>query len=215
MQKKTLKFLITIIFFTLCSCQKKQVPKAKLPKLVKAAQVGNYKNLSERAFPGKAEASQNVTLSFRVSGQILQKLVKTGDSVKKGQVLAKLDPTDFNNALKVAIGQLAQAEALFVNAQLDFNRSINVQKGDAGAISQQYVDKMKASMLSAQASHESAKASVKIVEDRLKYTLLKAPFDGEVSDIFVDNFETLLAKQPILRLLNRDYLEFKFHSSFQ
>jgi RND family efflux transporter MFP subunit len=191
------------------SCKKEEKQAVKLPKPVIAIQIGNISNLSERSFPGKAEASQEVTLSFRVSGQVIEKLVKPGDKVVKGQILAKLDPTDFQSAQTVAQGQLSQAEATFTNAAADYNRAIKAKEDDSGSLSQQYVDKTKAIMLAAQAAKISAEASEKIARDRLSYTILKAPFSGEVSGAYIESFETVIAKQAICRVLNRDYLEFQ------
>lgn len=203
--------IVSLCMGSFFSCKQEEIVREKAPKAVIAMQVGNLSNLSERSFPGKAEASQEVTLSFRVSGQVMEKLVKPGDKVEKGQVLAKLDPTDFQNAQTVAQGRLSQAEATLTNAKADYNRAITAKEADSGSLSQQYVDKAKAIMLAAQAAKISAEASEKIARDRLSYTVLKAPFSGEISGAYIENFETVIAKQAICRVLNRDYLEFQIN----
>lgn len=198
---------ITALLF-LQSC-KEPPAKEPPPKPVRAMRIGDPENLSQRAFPGRAEAAQEATLSFRVSGQLLTRAVNVGDKVKKDAVLAQLDPADFRNAWSVARGELAKAEAALEDAAADYARAINVQKEDPGAISQQAVDRAKAARSVMLASRDSAQAAVDLAQDRLNYTLLKAPFSGEVVATYVEAFETVVAKQPVIRLLNRDTIEFK------
>jgi RND family efflux transporter MFP subunit len=211
--KKSIHFFVLCLFcivglLFLQSC--KEPPKKEvLPKPVKAIRIGDVERLSQRAFPGRAEAEQEATLSFRVSGQMLKRNVNMGDKVEKGKVLAQLDPADFKNVLNVARGGLAKAEAALEDAAADYARATSVQDEDAGAISQQYVDRTKAARSVAQAARDSAGSAVKIAQDRLDYAMLKAPFSGEIVATYAEAFETVVAKQPIMRLLDQGSIEFK------
>lgn len=212
MQRRFRFFLFSSIsFFVLLSLQACGEPpeKEQPAKLVKAIRIGDFDLLSQRAFPGRAEAAQEATLSFRVSGQLESRPVDVGDTVADGTVLAQLDPTDFKNALNAARGEMAKAQAALEDTEADYERVLSVQKEDSGAISQKAVDRAKAAKSVAQASVDSASSAVSLARDRLGYTVLKAPFAGEIVATYVEAHETLVAKQPVVRLLDQSAIEFK------
>jgi RND family efflux transporter MFP subunit len=202
----TLLCIAMLLFLQSCS---EPPVKEPLAKPVRAIRIGDLERLSKRAFPGRAEAAQEATLSFRVNGQLLTRPVDVGDKIKKGSMLAQLDPADYRNAWRVARGELAKAEAALEDATADYARAISVQKEDPGAISQQAVDRAKATRSVMQAATDGARSAVNLAQDRLGYTSLKAPFSGEVVATYVEAFETVIAKQPVIRLVNRDTIEFK------
>src|SRR5262245_34189279 len=76
-----------------------------------------------RAFPGQAEANEEAELSFRVGGSLIELSANIGDTVKKGQVLANLDPTDFQVRLRDADAELSSAEANLEVATVSLPRS--------------------------------------------------------------------------------------------
>ena len=78
---------------------------------VRAFKVGDVKALQGREFPGKAQARDEVDLSFRVSGPLIALPVDVGTKVQKGNVIASIDPRDFKAALDSAQGSLSVAEA--------------------------------------------------------------------------------------------------------
>jgi RND family efflux transporter MFP subunit len=179
--------------------------------MVKSMELGSSEGISTRSFPGRAEAAQEAALSFRVGGQVEKLLVNIGDQVSQGQVLATLDKKDFTNALKVLEGTLAQAQAALENAKSNHARSIKVQQEDAGAISQRAVDRTQAALAISTAAASAATSARDIAADRLGYTDLKAPFSGEIVANYVESFESVVMKQPIVRLLDRTNIEFKVH----
>jgi RND family efflux transporter MFP subunit len=183
-------------------------PAEKTLRLVRALQVAASDGLARRAFPGQAQAAQEANLSFRVSGQLQERLVDVGDTVESGAVLARLDPADFRNAMGAAQGVLDQAEAVLAKANADYERATNVQREDAGAISQRAVDRNLAARDAARAATSAARSGFNIAQDRLGYATLTAPFSGEVVATYVEGFETIVAKEPIVRLLDRSGIEF-------
>ncbi|WP_199611684.1 efflux RND transporter periplasmic adaptor subunit [Flocculibacter collagenilyticus] len=135
-------------------------------------------------FPAIVEASDNATLAFRVSGVLSELPVRAGQQVKKGDLLAKLDPTDF-------VIQVEQATANFELASSQFKRSEKLLKQNL--ISQSMYDE-------AQAQLQVAKSTLDTAKKNLQYTELKAPFDGEIARTYVENFENVVAKQTVLDL---------------
>ncbi len=139
-------------------------------------------------FSAVVEASRKADLSFKVHGEIIKILVKPGDKVSTGQVLAKLDDTD----LKI---ERDTVRVSFDNAKADYVRAQTLIKTDV--ISRSDFDKLKAKFDSANASLEGA-------ENNLSYSELKAPFTGIIAKQYIQNFEEISAKQAIfvLHVLN-------------
>jgi RND family efflux transporter MFP subunit len=83
----------------------------EVPRPVRAVKVADVVGLRSRTFPGRAEAVDEVDLSFRVSGQLIQLPVRVGDRVSEGDLMAALDPIDYRTALDLARGNLMRAQA--------------------------------------------------------------------------------------------------------
>ncbi|MEE4110885.1 MAG: efflux RND transporter periplasmic adaptor subunit [Halieaceae bacterium] len=144
-----------------------------------------------RRFPATIEASKQAELGFRVSGQLKELPVREGDVVEEGQVLARLDPTDFEIALE-------DRRAAFENSQRNFRRAAELI--DSGSISRLDYDRM-------EAEFRSARAALAQAEANLNYATLRAPFRGRVARRYVDNFEEVRAKQRVLYLQDTDMLD--------
>jgi RND family efflux transporter MFP subunit len=175
---------------------------------VKAMRVADSSGLMERAFPGRAKAGLEVNMSFRVAGPLIVFPVSVGDEVKAGDMVARIDPVDYETAVRTLQGQLEREQAVAKRARADVTRNERIQKHDPGAISQAAIDRSRQALDSADASVRSLRASVKTARDQLSYTELKAPFGGVVVETYAENFETVIARQPILRLLNPESIEF-------
>jgi RND family efflux transporter MFP subunit len=144
-----------------------------------------------RTFPGREDASQRAELAFRVPGQLQQILVKEGDLVEAGQVLARLDPADYQIALE-------DVQASFDNAQRNFERGKELIVD--GNISRTDYDRM-------EANYRSSSAALSQAELNLEYTVMTAPFRGRIARRNVENFEDVLARQSIFSLQNVEELE--------
>lgn len=200
----TLVALLPLGLFAACG---KEVPPEPV-RPVRTIQVSHPGDLAERAFPGQVRAGNQVDISFRVSGPLIERPVDKGDSVRKGDILARIDPRDFESEIRTVEGQLERARAALTQAQADYDRLIRVQQEDRGATSQSMVDLAQAARDQAQASVKSLEATLKLARDRLDDTYLRAPFDGEVVATYVENFEDVLPKQPVVRVLGEGRMEF-------
>ena len=195
----------------LASCDKGPVPEKPAIRAVRAIQVADPSQFSQREFPGQAKATQEVELSFRVAGPLITRPVNVGDEVAAGDVVARIDPRDFEVNLRAVKGQLAQARAAHKRAAADYERAARIFKDDPGAISRAAVDRAEEDRDRALANVDSLIASVQSAEDALSYTYLHAPFDGQVVAIYVENFEDIRAKQPIMRILDTSSIEMIVH----
>ncbi len=178
------------------------------PALVPAIRIADANALTERDLPGRARAGQEVNLSFRVTGPLVELPVQVGDEVEEGDVIARIDPEDYLNALGSVEGQLMQAQAVATRADADFNRIQNVYKEDPGATSKSALDLARSARDASSAAVKSMESAQRIAQDKVYYTSLEAPFSGVVVETYVENFETVLPKQPILRLLDPSSIEF-------
>lgn len=144
-----------------------------------------------RKFPGRVDASQRAELSFRVPGQLQKILVKEGDAVDADQVLAQLDPADYQLVYE-------DRKATFDNTQSNFKRAKELVAD--GNISRMDYDTMEANFRSASAALSQAKKD-------LEYTVLTSPFAGRVAQRMVENFEEVQAKQVVFSLQNTNRLD--------
>ncbi|RLA13740.1 MAG: efflux RND transporter periplasmic adaptor subunit [Gammaproteobacteria bacterium] len=198
---------VLLMALGLYSCTEEPVQEKEQIRPVRAIQVSVQAQGSGRSFPGTAKATQEVDLSFRVGGPLITFPVNIGDRVKTGDVLASIDPRDYEVELDNAQGQLNRAEANAKRAQADYDRELNILAQDAGATSQAAVDRKEANRDQARAEIRSLKASVSAAKDKLRYTKLKAPYDGVVVNTFVENFETVLPRKKIVRVLDDSWIE--------
>jgi RND family efflux transporter MFP subunit len=169
---------------------------ANPPRSGKAMQVVAPSTIASRSFPGRAEAGQEVNLSFRVAGPLIELPVSVGDAVKQDDIVARIDPTDYQSVVSSLEGQLQSAQAAANRAQAD-------------STSEMALDRARQLRDSTAAAVRSTRATVTGARDQLSYTSLSAPFDGEVVETYVENFETVVPMQPILRVVDRASIEFR------
>ncbi len=115
-------------------------------------------------------------------------------------MLAQIDPTDFEVNLRSAEGQLAKARAALDLAQSLYKRVLRIRDQDTGAVSEAMIDQKREDANRAQAEVTSLKATVDAAKDQLRYTSLEAPFSGVIAKRYVENFQKVQAKEPILSL---------------
>ena len=112
----------------LASCREEPPTKKAVIRPVRAIKIADTKTFSSRSFPGRAAATQEVNLAFEVPGRLVERPVDVGTEVTKDQLLARLDPSDFQNTLEAAKARRKQAEAY---------RDRIAQAAKTGAVAQQ------------------------------------------------------------------------------
>ena len=162
---------------------------------VKLMAVGGPANGADRHYPAKVRANQRVKLAFQVAGQIVKFPVKCGDRVKKGQLLAELDPRDFENAAKAAA-------ARFQESRTDFERQARLVEKKVVAVSVFEAKRM---------AYEVASSDLRSAEKALADTKLQAPFDGMVAGTYADNFQNVNAQEPVVSLQDISSVELVFN----
>ncbi|NVC94530.1 efflux RND transporter periplasmic adaptor subunit [Vibrio natriegens] len=169
-------------------------PSEPLIKPVKLLAVKDLSVADSDAFLAQIDATHRAQLSFQVGGEVDQLLVRMGHDVKKGDVLATLDPKDLQLALNSA-----QAQFSLVQTQWQRAKSLYKKK----LISTDEYDQKETQYKAALANFEQAKTD-------LSYTKIHAPFDGVVSYTYVKPFQVVGAKQEILNLIDNSTLDVSF-----
>jgi multidrug efflux pump subunit AcrA (membrane-fusion protein) len=100
----------------------KPVPPAPQVRPVRAVTVERQAEAETVSLTGHIRAKDEVSLAFRLDGRMIERLVRVGDVVKDGQVVAKLDPTIQQNSLNAAQANLAALEAQLTEARISFWR---------------------------------------------------------------------------------------------
>ncbi len=211
--KNRLTRIITLLsllplLISLVACGDKEIIEKDDVRPIRAMEVADLEPFGGRWFPGQATATQEANMSFRVAGTVNLISVDLGDEVKQGDVIARLDPKDYQVELDNANAQLRRAISDLELAKSEYARVARVFEKDPGAVSKSMVDTRKAQKDSAAAQVESARATVERASDNLRYTYLKAPYDGVVVEKFVEQFEDVQAKQEIIRVLDNSSIEF-------
>ena len=211
--KNRLIWIITFLSFlplllTLVACGEKEVKEKDSVRPVRAMKIETLEPFGGRWFPGQATATQEANMSFRVAGNVNKITVDVGDDVKQGDLLARLDPKDYQVELNNSKAQLRKAKSGLELAGSEYARVARVFEKDSGAVSKSMVDVRKAELDSAGAQVSSAIAAVERSTDNLGYTYLKAPFDGVVVEKFIEPFEDVQAKQAVIRVLDNSSIEF-------
>jgi multidrug efflux system membrane fusion protein len=133
---------------------------------------------------GTVQPTYSVTVKTRVDGQLDSVGFKEGDDVKKGQVIAKIDPRTYEAQLLQAQATQAKDEATLANARIDLTRYETLIKQDAAT--QQQVDTQKALVNQLVATVKADAAAVKYAQVQLDYTTIVAPISGRVGTRLVD-----------------------------
>ncbi len=190
------------VFLVACSEKPKEKEDAQVVRPVKLLTIGGINDSQMRKLPGTVKATDQVDLSFQVAGTLIDLPIKEGQRVKKGDVIAKLDPRDFITQVNNAKGTVAKAKASVEYATVEYQRYRNIKATDAGAVSDSMVSLKQTSLRVAQADLQSAQAGLAAATDQLSYTQLPAAFAGVVARKYVDNYQEIQAKQAVISLQN-------------
>ena len=162
---------------------------------LKTMVVGETQAAPSRKYPGRVAAGRRVDLAFQVSGPLVEFPVGRAQEVEPGEVLARIDPRDFESNLAVHRAALEKARSDLANVKAVIARG--------AANPRELVD--------AQAAFDKAVAEETIAAKAVEDTALRAPFAGLIADKFVENFENVNAKQAILSLQDVNTVEIEIN----
>ena len=130
---------------------------------------------------GRVEAQYSIDVIARVSGFLLKKYFKEGDFVKKGQLLFQIDPKEYQLSVNNSRAAVNQYQALYTNAQQEWNRANALVKEDL--ISRSDVDSSLAARNQNKALLDSANQQLELAKVNLSYTSIRSPIDGRIGKV--------------------------------
>ncbi|WP_246279067.1 efflux RND transporter periplasmic adaptor subunit [Paraburkholderia ultramafica] len=168
------------------------------PKPVVARVVHPDGRVSSTSLPAQVQARYSTPLSFRVGGNVIERRVRIGDTVKAGQAVALLDPTDLRNNLVNARAQLDAAEHRFIYAKQQLDR--DQAQARANLIAPAQLEQTQDAYASALAQRDSALAQMALATDHLRYATLTADHDGVITSEDADTGQNVQATQAVYHL---------------
>lgn len=153
---------------------------------------------SERGFTGAIGARVESDLGFRVPGKIVERLVSTGQEVKAGQPLMRIDDTDLRLALTAKRNAVAAARAIVVQTEADERRYATLLKD--GWVAKQRYEQAKAALDMAEAQLAAAEADARVAANEATYAVLVADADGTVIDTQGEPGQVVAAGQTVVRI---------------
>lgn len=184
------------VSLTLAGCHKEPPPAAGarpvaviVPAPAQGAMVGE-------AYPGSVRARIESPLSFRVAGKITERRVDIGARVRKGEVLAVLDPVDARLNVEAAKAAVGSAEADARLAESEYRRYQDLS--ERGFVSKSLLDQRANELELAKARLDQQRSQYAVVRNQAAYTSLIADSDGIVTDIQADAGQVVSAGQAVL-----------------
>jgi RND family efflux transporter MFP subunit len=181
-------FICTIII----GCGEEQADAPPVVKPVKTVTVTGFGE-GDITFPATVEAGEKVLMSFRVSGRIIELPVREGEEIRRGQLIARLDPKDYQIAVN-------QARAEYNKAEADLKRFQKLYEKDAVPL---------ADLDLRISQRDVTKAQLEEAEKNLTYTYMRAPFTGRIGRRYVENYMDVMSNEQIVDLNDITSVEIK------
>jgi len=166
---RTCTFVLCLLVIPLLAACAQQEPDPRPIRNLRTMVVGDISDIRNAQLPGRARSADEVDLSFDVSGTVIERPVSIGSKVEKGDLIARLDPRDFQ-------AQVRSAEADARNAQSNFARGSELLKDKF--ISEAEYDRLKARVDITQATLDVARKAMSDSE-------IYAPFSGVIVNLSV------------------------------
>jgi membrane fusion protein, multidrug efflux system len=181
----------------LAACGKQPVPPEPL-RPVKTLRVELQPGSSELTLPGEVHARHEAPLAFRVGGKISACYAELGEKVRRGQVLARLEPEDYQLAAQRDAANEAQARSQMILAEADLKRYRTLR--DKGFVSATALDQKQAAYDAARAALKAMQANRSEQDRKLGYTALTADGDGVVTSLNCNIGQVVSPGQQVLGL---------------
>ena len=181
-----------LVFMILVSCKEEVVVEPEpVPRPIKIYRLAGQQGTTRPDYPGRIKAVKVVELAFEVEGRIIDWNVEEGQRVKKGQILSRLDPRDYQAQVEAARAGLRLADA-------EYRRESKLFASGSGT--QRDLDV-------ATRSRDVSRAELRIEQKALEDTKLRAIFDGVIARKLVTDFRNVAAREAVLLLQDESVME--------
>jgi membrane fusion protein, multidrug efflux system len=186
----------------LSGCDSGDAPQESVVRPVRVVTVEKNKGGKMVQLAGTVESQVEVDLGFRIGGRMVERLVRVGDVVEPGQLVARLDPTDEENGLRAAEASLAAVEGQLSEARLDYERQRHLYERRVAA--RVAFERAEQVFSTAQAAVDAANAQAGIARRRLDDTELRVDAPGVVTAIGAEPGEVVQAGRMIAQIARDD-----------
>ncbi len=183
-------FVLAVAMLFSCNEEAAVVPEPP-PRPIKIYRLDGQLGTTRPDYPGRIKAVKVVELAFEVDGRIIDWNVEEGQRVKKGQILSRLDPRDYQAQVEAARARLRLADA-------EYRRESKLFASGSGT--QRDLDV-------ATRSRDVSRAELRIQQKALEDTKLRAIFDGVIARKLVSDFRNIAAREPVLLLQDESVME--------
>ncbi|KAF1045780.1 MAG: Macrolide export protein MacA [Herbaspirillum frisingense] len=181
----------------LAACSK-PAPVAEAPREVVVLQAQQRNGAQGLHLPAEVQSRFVTAMSFRIAGQLVERRVHLGDAVRKGQVVARLDPADAEHNAASARAELASARQHLDAAEKQLKR--DTEQARDNLISAQQLEQSQDAQAAALAQLKAAQARAAVAGNQRDYTSLVAEHDGVISAEQANTGDVLSAGQPVFSL---------------
>lgn len=195
---------IAIVAAVLAGCARKETPPDPVrPVVLQQVRIGAPNETA--VFAGEVKPRHEADLAFRVGGKMIARTVDVGARVRKGQVLARIDPADVALQAESAKAQVAATETELRFAKAEFERYQNLfaQK----FVSESALDQKRNAFEANRARFEQARAQLAVAQNQASYSTLAAPDDGVIVAIMAEAGQVVASGQSVMRLAREDERE--------
>ncbi len=197
-------FFIAVLLFTSC---KEEAVTEEIIRPVRYLEVVPAEGGYKRTFSGVAQAGTESRLSFKVPGTVRRVAVRVGSRVKAGQLLAELDPNDYELRLQQAESALLQGKAQARNADLNYDRTRTLYEKKSTSLSE--LDAARMASEAANAYVQTLEKQLELAQTQLNYTKIRAPLDGAIAEVRIEINENVQAGMPVILLTSGSHIEVK------
>ena len=205
MKQASVVGLILVGALALSACTEEKAETRPVIRAVKVVEIAKAINVRQLEYSGSVKSRTEMNLGFRVAGKITERLVDIGDRVKPGDVLSRIDPTDYKLAVASADASLAVAEKSVETADLVNKRAhILYQKN---AVPKAQVEQAQLAYDQAVSTRVAASSSLDQARNQMSYAELKSDRDGIVTAVSADSGQVVAAGTPVLTVVADDQKE--------
>ena len=195
---RSLQLGVTIAVATvLLACSKPEVSVEPI-RSVKVITVGVQPVVATLEYAAEVRARVESGLGFRVGGKVMERLVESGERVKAGQILAKLDPQDLKLAADTARAQTAAARTNRDLAAADFKRYQTLK--EQNFISGAELERRESTLKAAQAQLDAAQSQLSAQSNQAGYATLVADASGVVTAVLAEAGQVVAPGAPVVQL---------------
>ena len=202
------KIYLLVPVFLMAACDKPPVPPEPI-RPVKTVVIGTEPGGTDLHLPGEVRARHESPLAFRVGGKISECRVNLGDTIHRGETLAKLEPADYQLASQSGTAGMAEAQSALTLAEAELVRYRNLH--EKGFVSSAILDQKHATAEAARARMVAMQSTHAEQDRQLAYTTLSAESDGVISAFDCNVGQVVSIGQPILRLAQTAEKEIEFN----